>query len=407
MTGSAADSLERIRGDFPVLERRLDGAPIVYLDSASTTLKPRQVINALVDYYSRVGANIHRGKHYLSEEASTLFEEARYKVAQYAGCFGNEVIFVRNTTEALNIAAQGLGLKPTDVVVGVLDAHHSQLLPWRRSANLKLVGVNQDGQVDLAQYEALLRERPRVVALSHASNVTGVYAPLEKMVELAKAAGAVTVVDAAQSIGHRRLNFAKLGLDFLAFSSHKMMGPTGVGVLVARREHLDNMQPQNIGGGTVDWVDLQGYQLRKIPHRHEAGTPDIAGVIGLGAAIDYLMSVGVEAIDRHDAVLAEALREGAMARDYLELVGPKRQADKTAIASVRVKKVKNLTDVARMLSDSYGIMCRTGHHCAQPLVDNFSGGPEVLRASAYAYNTLQEVAAFYKALDEIRGRLGL
>lgn len=397
----------RVRADFPILERRIDDLPIIYLDSSATSLKPRAVVDAMVDFYTYSTANIHRGKHYLSEEASTRYEESRYVIAQYIGAFGNEVVFVRNTTEALNVVAMGLGLCRDDLVVATLDAHHSQLLPWRRQARVEMVRVDAHGRVDLDQYEELLREQPRVVALCHCSNVTGVYAPIDRMVRMAKQAGALTVVDAAQSIPHRRVNVADLPVDFLAFSAHKMLGPTGVGVLYGRREQLDALRPAYAGGGAVDWVDLNEFRLRKIPHRFEAGTPDIAGAFGFAAAVDYLRGIGPEALEEHDAVLSELMQREAAKRSYLKPLGGDPSGDRrerAAILSLQMAGVEKLTDVARMLSDAYGIMCRSGHLCAQPVVDHFTDG-EVLRASAYLYNTKEDILRFFEALDEIEARL--
>jgi cysteine desulfurase/selenocysteine lyase len=388
------------RSDFPLLDRTIDGIPIQYLDNAATTLKPRQVIEALTTYYSQIGANIHRGVHLLSEEASTLFEDARCRTAQFIGALGNEVIFVRNTTEALNVVARGLSLDRDDLVVASLDSHHSQLLPWRSVARLELVAVDAEGLVDRNHYEDLLRKGPKVVALSHCSNVTGVYTPIDELVQLAKAAGAIVVVDAAQSAGHRKIDVSAAGIDFLAFSAHKMMGPTGVGVLYGRHALLETLQPMLLGGGTVDWVDRDGHALRKVPHRFEAGTPDIGGVIAFDAAIRYLQRVGLSAVEEHDRRLSAIELAEALRRPYIDVIGPRRQVDKTGILSMRIRDIESLGDVARVLSDSYGIMCRTGHHCAQPLIDAFTTH-EVLRISAYVYNTGEEIAAFFSALDDV------
>jgi cysteine desulfurase / selenocysteine lyase len=403
-TTDAATDVTVIRRDFPVLSRTIDDVPVIYLDNAATTLKPRAVIDAVSGYYTHIGANVHRGLHRLSQEASTLFEDARGRVAQFIGARADEVVFVRNTTEALNLVAHGLRLSPDDLVVGTLDAHHSHLLPWRHVARLELTPLDAQGRVDRDGYEALLRQRPKVVALTYCSNVTGAYLPLEEMVRAAHSRDAVVVVDAAQAIGHRPIDVATLGVDFLAFSAHKMMGPTGVGVLYGRREHLERLQPWLLGGGTVDWVDARSHALRRVPHRFEAGTPDIAGVIGLDAAIRYLDRLGLEVINAHDRTLAAALNEGARLRPYLEVLGPVSDIDKTAILSLRLRGVTSLDDVARILSDAHGIMCRTGHHCAQPLVDTFTTGG-VLRVSAYVYNTAEEISTFFSALDDIRAAL--
>lgn len=403
-TPSPSESLAAYRADFPVLRRELDGRPVVYLDSAATSLKPQPVIDAITDYYSRIGANVHRGKHYLSEEASDRFEEARVRVAQLVGAVANEVIFTRNTTEALNLVARGLGLERGDLVVGSLDAHHSQLLPWQRAATLELVRLDGRGALDLNHFEELLKKRPRVVAITHCSNVTGVYAPAAAMVKMAREAGAITVLDAAQSVPHRRVDVGELGVDFLAFSGHKALGPTGLGVLYGRHEQLEKLQPLLLGGGTVDWVEARSHRLRKIPHRFEAGTPHIAGVIGMGAAVGYLNRVGYEALHAHDSALAAAFLEGARTRPWLRVIGPGPEVERCALLCLAIEGRDDLSDVARMLSDSYGIMCRTGHHCAQPLVDLLSQG-EVLRASAYLYNGAADVEAFFQALDRIQARL--
>ncbi|XXF81254.1 cysteine desulfurase [Myxococcaceae bacterium GXIMD 01537] len=393
------------RADFPVLQRRIDGNPVIYLDNAATSLKPRTVIDAITEYNANVSANIHRGKHYLSEEASTRYEETRAQVARLLHAQGNEIVFTRNTTESLNLVASGLGLTREDTVVTTLDAHHSLLLPWRRVARVEQVRLDARGLVDLDHYAELLARRPRVVALSHCSNVTGVYTPLERMLPMAREVGALTVVDAAQSLPHRRVLVDALPIDFLAFSAHKMLGPTGLGVLYGRREHLESLSPALLGGGTVDWVDAERYELRKIPHRFEAGTPDIAAAYGFSAALTYLERVGFEAIGVHDARLAALMLEQVAAREWLRLVGPPAGVERAAIVSFGMRGVRDLSEVARALSDSYGVMCRSGHLCAQPLVQHLSDG-QVLRASAYLYNTEEDVRTLFLALDELHVALG-
>lgn len=392
--------------DFPILRRRFEGQRLVHLDSAATSLTPVQVVAEMSRYYLEIGANIHRGDHYLSEEASVEFEQGRHRIAQYLGVTGNQVVFVRNTTEALNLVAGGLELGPGDLVAVSGDAHHSSLLPWLGRATTELVRVERDGTVDLDHYAELLRRRPRVVALSHCSNVTGLYIPLEAMARAAREAGALVVVDAAQSMPHRRIDLASSAVDFLAFSAHKMLGPTGIGVLVGRQEHLERLTPRCLGGGAVDWVDRTSYRLRKIPHRLEPGTPHIAGVFGLVAAIRYLEKLGLDRVAAHDRQLGERMHRAAAERDYLEVVGPGTGShERAAILSVKVRGQRQLGHVARMLSDSYGVMCRTGHLCAQPLVDQLAGG-EVLRASAYVYNTAGDVDDLFRALDEIQSLHG-
>ena len=397
------------RADFPVLSRQIDGQQITYLDNAATSLKPNSVIDAMTNYYSQNGSNIHRGKYYLSEEASDSYERVRYAIAQYLGAFGNEIVFTKNTTEALNLVAYGLDLKPDDLVIGFLDSHHAQILPWRQFANLKLIELDAEGNIDLDHYHELLRLKPKVVVLTHCSNVTGTVAPIEQMARAAKeACDAIVVVDAAQSIAHPhlRMDVSKLEIDFLAFSAHKMMGPTGVGCLYGKSSMLDQLRPLMVGGGMVDWVDQQGSQQRKIPHRFEAGTPPIASTLGLGEALSYLLNFSQEDSLEHSKALTESILKGALERDYLQLLGTKKSTNRCAIGSLSIRGCDDLSDIARALSDSYGIMCRTGHMCAQPVVDNQMNG-EVLRISAYIYNTTSEIDEFYSALDELVSFFGL
>jgi cysteine desulfurase / selenocysteine lyase len=391
------------RCDFPALSREIDGRPIAYLDNAATTLKPRSVIDAITRYYEENGCSVHRGNYFLSQEATDAFEGVRTRVARFIGASGNEIVFVKNTTEALNLVASGLGLGPDDLVIGSLDAHHSQMLPWRRHARLELVRVDRTGRIDMDHYHELLRLRPKVVALTHCSNVTGAIAPIEEMARAAKAVcGATVVVDAAQSIPHRRLDVSELPIDFLAFSGHKMLAPTGIGCLYGRREALEGLRPMMVGGGMVDWVDLDDCRERKIPHRLEAGTPPIASVLGLGAAVAYLESYGEERHHAHERALTGAMLRHVLGCDYLDLIGPREAEDRCSIVSLRVHDCDDLADIARSLSDSFGLLCRSGHLCAQPLVDAHATG-DVLRVSAYIYNTTAEIDLLFEALEEVVG----
>jgi len=272
-------------------------------------------------------------------------------------------------------------------------------------ANVAFVRISAQGVVDLEHYEELLKLAPKVVSLTHCSNVSGIYAPIETMAQMAKNIGAIVVVDAAQSIPHRRLNVNRLNIDFLAFSSHKMLGPTGIGVLYGRQQYLEKIAPTYVGGGMVDWVDTTSYRTRKIPHKFEAGTPHIAGVYGLVAAIKYLEKTGFERVAAHDLALGKLLLSEAMKREYLEVIAPGDQSsERCAIVSIKMKQHANLGDIARMLSDSYGVMCRTGHMCAQPLVDYLANG-EILRASGYLYNTKQDINDLFQALDAIQAAI--
>jgi cysteine desulfurase / selenocysteine lyase len=394
------------RKDFPALSRDIDGQRIVYLDNAATTLKPQSVIQAITDHYTFNGSNIHRGKHRLSEDASDAYEASRVAIASYIGAATNEVVFTRNTTEALNLVASGLMLDQDAYIVGCFDAHHSQILPWRRAGRLALTQVDAQGRMDREHFRQLLRDRPKVVALTHCSNVTGAIHPVKELIaEIRAACDAIIVLDAAQSLPHERINLAQLDVDFMAFSPHKMLGPTGVGCLFGRSAHLSALQPLVVGGGMVDWVDGEGSVERRIPHKFEAGTPAIAAVIGCAAAIRYLQDTDTPARHHHDRALCEALVSGALARPYLKLIGPHDTDARIGIATLRLGDGIPAGEVARLLSDSYGLMVRSGHLCAQPLVTKLAGG-ETLRVSAYLYNDVADIERFYLALDELMSWMG-
>jgi len=396
----SAEKLAGIREDFPGLQAEIDGRPITYLDSAATSLKPQAMIDATVDYYGGVSSNVHRGKSYAIELVSNKFERARYRAAELISCSGNEIVFVKNTTDAINLVASGLNLTKEDTVLICADSHHSHQLPWISRASTESVKLLPDGGLDLDDYKKKIQNNPKVVAITHCSNVTGVYNPLKEMAKLAKEHGAIVVVDAAQSIPHKKINVLELDVDFLTFSPHKMLGPTGIGVLYGRKEMLEQLTPMSFGGGMVDWVELDMFRLRKLPHRLEAGTPHIAGVLGLGAAIDYLNSLGMDNVEAHDKHLGSTMLKLAQERDYLKIVHPDPGAERSAVLSFWVPSAPKLDDTARVLSDTYGIMCRSGHLCAQPYIDQIAGS-HVMRVSAYLYNNEAEIERFFDALDEI------
>ncbi|MEU7894924.1 aminotransferase class V-fold PLP-dependent enzyme [Nonomuraea sp. NPDC049152] len=394
------------RDDFPALRREIDGQTICYLDNAATTLKPRSVIRAISEYYESNGANIHRGKHWLSEEASDAYEASRVLIAGHIGAAANEVVLTRNTSEALNLVASGLDLDPDAYIVGALDAHHSQLLPWRRTGRLELTRVDAHGRLDRDHFRELLRGRPKAVALTHCSNVTGVVHPVKELIaEIRSACDATIVLDAAQSLPHQRISVRELDLDFLAFSMHKMLGPTGVGCLYGRSERLAALRPLAVGGGMVDWVDLDGSVDRRTPYKFETGTPAIASVIGCAAAIRYLEALDAGELHQHEQDLCAALVAGALASPGVRLIGPPDQNDRIALASLRLDKGVPTGEVARLLSDSYGFMVRSGHMCSQPLATELAGG-EILRVSAYLYNEVSEIERFYQALEELLTWMG-
>ncbi|MCC8380393.1 aminotransferase class V-fold PLP-dependent enzyme [Xenorhabdus sp. PB30.3] len=395
------------RSQFPALMQEIDGRPLNYLDSAATTLKPRVMIDAVTEYYSQNGANIHRGKHRLSDEASNAYEATRHSVADYISAQANEVVFTHNTTHALNIVAQGLELRKSDLVIAGIDSHHSQLLPWRQVATLRFIQTDDHGRIDLDHFQTLLAQRPKVVALTHCSNVTGVVHPIERMIEMIRTqSDAVIVLDAAQSLPHGCLNLHTLGADFVAFSAHKMLGPTGLGFLYANRHLLDALKPLQFGGGTVDWVDADGQVNRRAPYHLEAGTPAIASVIGAGATFHLLAGFDETARREHDRGLVNALLSGAASRPYLKLIGPADSENRHAIGAFKFSDCVSVGEIARLLSDAYGIMCRSGYLCAQPFVGALAGG-EILRASAYLYNTTADIDALYQALDDLAECIGL
>lgn len=391
---------EKINQDFPALSIEMDGTAVTYLDSAATSLKPASIVEAMNSYYLGISSNVHRGKHFALEETSNRFEQARYKIANFIGCSGNEVVFVRNTTEAVNMVATGIKLGNDDFVLAMSDAHHSNILPWSSRFKTEYVNTDSNGALDLTHYQEMLDKKPSLVALTHCSNVTGIYIPIEDMVKMAKQAGCLVLVDGAQSVPHRKVDVKALDVDFLCFSGHKMLGPTGIGVLYGKSELLEALEPSEFGGGMVDWVELDHFRLRKIPHRLEAGTPHIAGAMGLGAAIDYLNSLGMENVEKHDVALGQLLLSEASKRPYMKVVYPSQDADRGGIISLSFPALKDLGDVARYLSDSYGIMCRNGHLCAQPYINKESAG-EVLRVSAYLYTREKDIQHFFSAIDEI------
>ncbi|KZN48731.1 aminotransferase class V-fold PLP-dependent enzyme [Pseudoalteromonas luteoviolacea] len=389
-----------LRADFPALGAQLDGVNITYLDSAASSLKPQLVADAVSQYYLGVSTNVHRGKSQSLESVSNRYEEARYKVAELISCSGNEVVFVKNTTEGINLVANGCQLQSNDLVVTLPSGHHSNLLPWMAKAQVESVELNKQGDIDLLSYIALLDRKPKVVAITACSNVSGVYLDLPLYCKMAKEAGSIVVVDAAQAIAHRKINVHELDIDFMTFSAHKMLGPTGLGILYGRKAALEQLEVTQLGGGMVDWVDEEHYRVRKIPHRFEPGTPHIAGVLGFSAAIEYLNKFGWERVQQHDIELGKLMLEEALARDYLNVIQPDRSLDRGAVLSFSIPKVNSLDDFARTLSDSYGFICRTGHLCAQPFVSQYSDQP-VLRISGYIYTTEDDIKAFFAALDEL------
>ncbi len=377
-----------VRRDFPYLKRG-----IVYFDNAATTQKPRQVIDALVDFYENHNANIHRGIHTLSEEATELYEESKRKVARSLGVPSwREVIYVKNATEGLNLAARLISPGPGDRVVTTVMEHHSNLLPWYRS-KVEFVGINEEGELDMAEMEKKVKGA-RVVAVTHASNVLGTINPVKEIVRLAHDEGALVVVDGAQSVPHLATDFRKLGADFLAFSGHKMLAPTGTGALLVREELVGELEPPFPGGDTIEDVTLEGAVWAPLPQRFEGGTPNIAGAVGLGAAVDYLRRLGMDRVRSHELKLLRRFYE--LADDLpLQLYGP---SERTGLVAFSVPGV-HAHDVADFLNGRK-IAIRSGKHCAHPL-HSCLGARATARASFYIYNTEEELEQFFSAMKEL------
>ena len=405
--------IDRIREDFPILSRKVHcDKPLVYLDNAATSQKPRSVIDALSHYYEHYNANIHRGIHALSEQASDEFEDARKRVASFIGSGDpNEVIFVRNTTEALNLVAQAWGranIRPGDEIVLSEMEHHSNLVPWQllaqeKGANLKFFRIDDNGEIDPGQIEDLIGERVKVVSLTHMSNVLGTINPVELAAKRAHEVGALMVVDGAQSVPHLPVDVAELGCDFLAFSGHKMLGPMGVGVLWGRAELLEAMDPFLGGGSMIREVFLDRSTWNESPWKFEAGTPDVADVIALTAAVDYLESVGMDAIRRHEMEVASYAIRALTDLDGVRIYGPQDPYRRGGVVAFNYLDI-HPHDIGTIV-DREGVAIRAGHHCCQPLMRRL-GVAATCRASFYLYNTESETDVLVDALKQARELFG-
>lgn len=393
---------QSIREDFPILHQQVHGKPLIYFDSAASSQKPRAVIDALRHYYEHDHANVHRGLHVLSTRATEAYEAARAKVATYLNAASvDEIIFTRGTTEGINLVANTWGvrfLREGDVILLTEMEHHSNLVPWqilaeRTGARLRFVPVREDGTLELSALDSLLTPEVKIFSFTHISNSLGTINPVAELCAAARAVGAVTLVDAAQSAGHVPIDVRALGCDFLAFSGHKMCGPTGIGALYGRAELLDAMPPWHGGGEMILSVNYERSTYKKAPGKFEAGTPNIADAIGLGAAIDYIESIGRAAIFEHDAQLASYAQRRLEELPGVRVVGP----------SARTGLVGFVMDAAHphdltTYADQYGLALRGGHHCNQPLMRKF-GLPGTTRASFYFYNTPEEIDRMMEILE--------
>lgn len=399
----------RVRADFPALEQLVHGHPLVYLDNAATTQKPRAVVEALVNFYTRDCANVHRGVHELSQRATEAYETARRAVARFLNAAPREIVFTRGTTEAINLVAQSFArgiLRENDEILITELEHHSNIVPWQllaeqTRARLVVAPINDRGEILLEEFERLLGPRTRIIAVAHVSNALGTVNPVEEICRMARERGIPVLVDGAQAAPHLAVDVRALGCDFYAFSGHKLYGPTGIGVLYGRAELLECMPPYQGGGDMIHSVSFERTLYADPPYRFEAGTPHIAGAIGLSAAIEYLSKLGLEEVGRHERQLLEAAMAALGEIPGVRLVGTARH--KAGVVSFVLDGI-HPHDVATVL-DHEGIAVRAGHHCAQPLMERL-GLPATTRASFALYNTLEEVEALARAVRRAQQLFG-
>ena len=405
-SAATAYDVRRVRRDFPILAQEVHGKPLVYLDNAATTQKPQAVLDAIVRYYSQDNANVHRGVHLLSERATEAYERARELAQRFLNASRpEEIIFVRGTTEAINLVAQTYGrrnLAAGDEVIITAMEHHSNIVPWQmlceeKGARLRVVPINDRGELLLEEYEKLLGPRTRLVALGHVSNALGTINPVRRIIELAHQQGVPVLVDGAQAAPRMRVDVRQLDADFYAFSGHKTYGPTGIGVLYGKASLLDAMPPYQGGGDMISSVTFEKTLYNKLPHKFEAGTPHMAGAIGLGAALEYVNRLGIENIGAHEHDVLAYATEQVAAIPGVRLIGTARE--KTGVLSFVLEPV-HPHDIGTIL-DQEGIAIRTGHHCAQPVMQRF-GVPATARASFALYNARAEVDALVRGLNRVR-----
>lgn len=398
--------IESIRKDFPILSRTVYDRPLVYLDNAATTQKPREVVEAIVNEYYSVNANVHRGVHFLSQQATELHEQARERVARFVGArSSHEIIFTRGTTESLNLVASSFGeacMKAGDEVILSTMEHHSNIVPWqmlrdRKGIVIKVIPINEAGELDLKAYEELFTPRTRLVSVTHVSNVLGTVNPVKELTAVAHAHDVPILVDGAQSVPHFPVDVTNIGCDFLTFSGHKVYGPTGIGVLYGREDWLDHLPPYQGGGEMIAHVTFAQTTYEQLPYKFEAGTPDYVGSNALAVALDYVSRLGMEHIAAHERELTAYAMERLGAIPGLRIYGQAREKD--AVVAFNIEGIHHL-DMGTLL-DRLGIAVRTGHHCAQPLMERY-GVEGMVRASFGLYNTLQEIDTLAEGIERIR-----
>ena len=396
--------VEKIREDFPILHQEVNGKPLVYLDNAATSQKPKSVIDSIEKYYRGYNSNIHRGVHTLSENATEAYESARIKVRDFIHANSTkEIVFVRGATEAINLVAQSFGrntLGSEDEIIITELEHHANIVPWQllsqqTGAKLKYVPINDNGELVESEYKKLLNEKTRIVAVGHISNALGTINPIENMINLAREYGAKVLIDGAQATSHTSVDVKKLDCDFYVFSGHKLFGPTGIGVLYGKEDLLEKMPPYQGGGDMIKMVTMKETQYNELPHKFEAGTPNISGVIGLGAAIDYVNKIGLENIGNHEKQLLDYANQMASEITGLKFIGTAK--NKTSILSFTLDGI-HPHDVGTILNNE-GIAIRTGHHCAMPVMEYFKI-PATSRASFSFYNTHAEVDVLIEGINK-------
>jgi len=405
MGTATAFDVRKVRSDFPILSRKVRGKPLVYLDNAATTQKPRAVLDAIRSYYETENSNIHRGVHYLSELATKSYEGARLKARAFLNAAeGREIVFVRGTTEAINLVANSFArtsLKPGDEVLITAMEHHSNIVPWQilrdeRGIVLKVAPIADDGSLPLDEFDKRISPKTKLISVAHVSNALGTVNPVKRIVEMAHARGVPVLVDGAQAAPHLRIDVRELGCDFYTFSGHKIYGPTGIGVLYAKAELLEAMAPYQGGGEMILSVTFEKTVYNRIPHKFEAGTPNIEGAIGLGAALDYFTGLGLEAVEAHEAALLEHGTKALSEVRGLRIIGT--APEKAGVISFILEGV-HPHDIGTIL-DQQGIAIRTGHHCAQPVMDRF-GIPATARASMGVYNMTEDLDALAAGLRRV------
>ncbi|MBN2121752.1 cysteine desulfurase [Candidatus Micrarchaeota archaeon] len=401
-------NVEKIREDFPILKRQVNGHPLIYLDNGATSQKPMQVIDAICDYYKNHNANVHRGIHKLSEESTMMYEEARKEIAQFINASPEEIIFTKNASESLNLVAKTYGeanIKNGDKIATTIMEHHSGYIPWvalaeKKGAKLDVLKVDGEGIIPESEYPKL--EGAKIASIVHASNVLGTINPAREFGKIIHESGGKILIDGSQSVPHMKVDVKEMDCDFFAFTGHKMLGPTGIGVLYGKKELLEEMPPFLYGGDMVADAKLNSFKWAEVPHKFEAGTPNVAGVIGLGEAARYLKNVGMDKVRNHELSLLSYAMEKLGAVEGLTIYGPKEAEKRTGVIAFNIEGISSI-DLSSFL-DEYGIALRSGYHCAQPLHEELKILPSA-RASFALYNTKAEIDSLVPRIEEVKKAL--